>query len=75
MGPLPPMTAQQGKEYLSSEAIANKFDRITQQIRMAMTEAQEKQAFYANQKRVEAPPYRVGDYVCHYKKLIDRPSF
>ena len=55
-GPLPPMTPQQRKEYLSGEAIADRFDRITKQIRIAMEEAQEKQAFYANQKRVEAPP-------------------
>ena len=57
------MRPQQRKEYLSGEAIADRFDRITKQIRIAMEEAQEKQAFYANQKRVEAPPYRVGDYV------------
>ena len=41
-----------------------------------MAEAQEKQAFYANQKRVEAPPYRVGDYVFVTTKNLqtDRPS-
>ena len=76
VGPLPPMTPQQRKEYLSGEAIADKFDRITKQIRTAMAEAQEKQAFYANQKRIEAPPYRVGDYVFITTKNLrtDRPS-
>ena len=75
-GPMPPLPIQQQKEYLRGEAIAEKFDRITKQLRTAMADAQEKQAFYANQKRVEAPPYEVGDKVFITTKNLrsDRPS-
>ena len=75
-GPVPPMTPQQKKEYLKGESIADKFERITKQVRTAMEEAQTKQAYYANQKRVEAPLYKEGEYVFVTTKNLktDRPS-
>lgn len=75
-GPVPPMSSEQKKEYLQGQTIADRFDKITSHLRTSMANAQEKQAFYANEKRVEAPDYKVGDWVFINRKNLktDRPS-